>query len=347
MEHKMNYKMELDSLRGKTIAIVYIFEMEDAPGFHHYAVWKSDIISGWLNAVQELECMPFILDVRTFAQKAMDRTLPHLDYVINLNCGSYRLSSMSIVPSVCSFLNIPCIPCDAVSIVASENKELSNLLAVAMNLNVPKPLETANSSGIFKPLNLGSSIGVKRGYQDDPTTIGVYQEFIRGYDITIPLVYNPYVHELDLLPPILYLPKTLDPNWIYDEEEKIRDDGFTTHPILGVEDKTKRALLDFAHVFPITTFGRIDARLRCSQEELSSSITEEPLSMDNLYFVEINSMPTIEKDDSFEYAFKAAQTCEQHSFFTCSRHYKDLVSKPTINGFLLSCSMISFARAKY
>ena len=131
MNNNTYYKNQLEELKGKTIAIVYIFEGEDAPGFNHYWVWKSDIISGWLNAVQELECVPFILDVRTFVQKAMNHTLPHIDFVVNLNCGSYDLSSMSLVPSTCSFLSIPCIPCNAAAIILSENKKVSNLLAIA------------------------------------------------------------------------------------------------------------------------------------------------------------------------------------------------------------------------
>lgn len=102
-----DYMTFLKKMRGKTIAIVYIFEGENAPGFKHYWIWKSDIITGWMNAVQELECLPFIIDVRTFIQKAINQTLPHIDFVLNLNCGSYDLSSMSLIPSMCSFLSIP------------------------------------------------------------------------------------------------------------------------------------------------------------------------------------------------------------------------------------------------
>ena len=130
------YMSFFEKIRGKTIAIVYIFEGENAPGFKHYWIWKSDIITGWMNAVQELECLPFILDVRTFIQKAINQTLPHIDFVLNLNCGSYDLSSMSLVPSMCSFLSIPCIPCDACSILTSENKRISNLIAMAKGITV-------------------------------------------------------------------------------------------------------------------------------------------------------------------------------------------------------------------
>ena len=107
-----------ESITGKTIAIVYIFEGEDAPGFEHYHIWRGDVISEWLKATQDLRGLPFILDVRTFVEKAMNNTLPKIDYVINLNCGSCELSPMGIVPSVCGFLKIPCIPCDTAAIVS-------------------------------------------------------------------------------------------------------------------------------------------------------------------------------------------------------------------------------------
>lgn len=351
MEGTMNnntyYKNQLEELKGKTIAIVYIFEGEDAPGFNHYWVWKSDIISGWLNAVQELECVPFILDVRTFVQKAMNHTLPHIDFVVNLNCGSYDLSSMSLVPSTCSFLSIPCIPCNAAAIILSENKKVSNLLAIADGLPLPPALDAPSENGIYRPLNLGNSIGVKKGICEDITRDGTYQEFIPGYDITIPMVYNPLLDELDLLPPLLYLPDSRNPNWIYDETEKEKDYRAYMLPISKIDNSTKQALIHFAHIFPIQTFGRIDARIKCNEARLSEAILQQPLSLNNFYFIEMNSMPTIEKEDSFETAFQTAYEDENHSMHLCIKIYKESIKTPSLNGFLLSCSMIAFSKAKF
>jgi len=341
------YTSALKSLKGKTIAIVYIFEKEDAKGFEHYHVWKSDIISGWLNAVQELECLPFILDVRTFVQKAIGRTLPVIDFVINLNCGSCALSSMSLVPSICSFISVPCIPCDAVSIVTGENKRISNLLASAMNLNVPKDLDSSITDGVYRPLNLGSSIGVRRGLVAENVCNGVYQEFIFGYDVTIPLAYNPYINDLDLFPPVAYIPKSCDPNWMYDEVEKINDNSFTILPMLNISERLKKKLIEFAKLFPIQTFGRIDARIKITEKKISEKVADVVLTLDNLYFIEINPMPTIEKEDSFDYALSAAKKNENHNFYNSANTYDTFVKNPSINGFLLSCSMIAFSTTKY
>jgi hypothetical protein len=345
MEFDDTYEALIKTLRGKTIAIVYIFEKEDAVGFKHYWVWKSDIISGWLNAVQELECLPFILDVRTFVQKASNGTLPHIDYVLNLNCGCYELSSLSLIPSICSFLSIPCIPCNAVSIVTCENKRISNLIAYGMHLNVPKSLDSSCNEGVYRPLNLGSSIGVKKGCFNDFTNDGIYQEFIPGYDITIPIVYNPYIDDIDVLPPVLYLPKSSDSDWIFTAEEKLDDNCYLTLPFIDMEEEAKKELTNFSRVFPIRTFGRIDARIKCSDKKLSTKIIEKPLGLNNLYFIEINSMPTIEQGDAFEYALDSVIKNKHHSFYNCTKKYREIISHPTNNGFLLSCSMLSLSTA--
>ena len=48
---------------GKTVGVIYTFEGEKAPGFKHYHIWQSDIISKWLLAIQDLKCRPLIFDV--------------------------------------------------------------------------------------------------------------------------------------------------------------------------------------------------------------------------------------------------------------------------------------------
>lgn len=345
MEYNLNYRNLLNELRGKTIGIIYFFEKEDAPGSRHYWIWKSDIISGWLNAIQELECVPYIMDVRTFIQKASSYTLPHIDFIINLNCGSYELSSMGLVPAMCSFLSIPCIPCDAAAIVISENKHISNLIATTNKINVPEYLPPTSKNGIFRPLNLGSSIGIQIGQCSDAP--GVYQEFITGYDVTIPIVYNPYIDNLDLFPPLLYFPNSQNPNWVYDFEEKYSEnEGFTKYPILKVEPQAKKILLEFARTFPITTFGRIDGRINCKCTTLSKDILQKPLSLDDFYFVEINSMPTIEKDDSFDMAFKVAQNCTEFDVHQSVEQYCKIVKHASMIGYILSSSVIALTRAK-
>lgn len=341
----LTYKKELDALRGKTIAVIYIFENEEAPGFQHYWIWKSDIISGWLNAIQELECVPYIMDVRTFIQKSSNCTLPHIDYILNLNCGNYNLSCLGLVPAMCSFLDIPCIPCNATTIIMGENKNISNLIAASKGLLVPQSLPESSAKGIFRPLNLGSSKGIQIGKINTTDYNGLYQEFIPGYDVTIPILYNPLIGDLDLLPPLIYLPNSKDPFWIYDIYEKYAEvENFIKMPINIMENSVLKKLIDFAHAFPIQTFGRIDARIKCSEKLLSEDVYSVPFNIENLYFIEINPMPTIEYNDSFEMAFETAKATPGHSFYESISNYFSFVKKPTMIGFILSSSVIAMSR---
>ena len=88
MENKKKFIQNLNSIQGSIIAVVYTFEGENAPGFKHYDVWRSNVIADWINAINEIGCKPYIIDVRTFISKAMMDTLPHLDFIINLNAGN-------------------------------------------------------------------------------------------------------------------------------------------------------------------------------------------------------------------------------------------------------------------
>lgn len=342
----MNFKQKLTTdIKGKTIAIVYIFEKENAEGFKHFLVWKDKILTGWLRAVYELECLPYIVDVRTFMQKASNFSLPHIDYVINLNSGCNELSTMGLVPSICSFLNIPCFPCDATAILASENKEISNYIALGAKIKTPSFLDRCNYNGIYRPINLGNSVGVEKSSFVNFEKDGIYQEFIPGYDVTIPIAFNFITNEMDILPPTLYFPKSLDPNWIYNETTKKDDEGLVRLQFLEIEENSKQQLLSFIKIFGIKTYARIDMRLKRSSF-LTGEEVKQPFSLKNCYFLEINSMPTIEENDGFDLAFKAVVNNKHHSFYRCVSEYKNNMKDSTINGFLLACSIFSTITSK-
>lgn len=330
----------LDSIKGKTIAIVYIFEKEEAEGFKHFLIWKDKILTGWLNAIYEIECLPYIIDVRTFMQKASNYSLPHIDFVVNLNSGCTSLSTMGLVPSICSFLNIPCIPCDATAILTSENKKISNYMALGVGLQTPKFIYSKNDYGIYRPINFGNSIGIEVGHFTNFNRDGIYQEFIPGYDVTIPVAYNFITNEIDILPPTLYFPETGDKNWIYDEKTKEKDSGLKRLQFSEIEEGTKKDIIEFFKIFGIKTYGRIDARFKC-ENKLSGIEVNTPFSFDNCFFLEINSMPTVETDDGFDLAFKSVQSNKQYSFYECINEYINHIKSPTINGFLLATSILS------
>lgn len=334
-----NYENKLKDLKGKTIAVVYIFEGEDAEGFEHYHVWKSKIISRWLNAIEDIGCMPFIIDVRSFVYKAMNNTLPKIDFVLNLNCGSKILSSMSLVPSVCSFLSVPCIPCNANTILMGENKKASNMIASATNLNVPQNIYEPNENAIFRPLNFGSSVGVRKGARNNISNDELYQEFIRGYDATFPIMYNPIKSELDFLPGVLYLPKNNDPNWFFGENEKITKDDYENFPLYYIDNFAKKMLKNFAKAFPIETFCRIDVRIKTTEEKLSKAVCKKNIGFDDIFFVEINPMPTVKYGNAFDLSFSYID--ERNDFKKCLDIHEQVFENTNVNTFLLSSSMIA------
>ena len=330
---------DLHTLQGKTIGVVYTYENESAPGFKHYHIWESDIISQWLMAIQELHCKPFILDVRTFVEKAIAETLPHLDFVINLNCGGCELSPMALVPSICAFFHIPCIPCDSVAILAGENKRMSNLVASATGLNVPKTILANSANGIFRPLNLGSSLGVKKGPLTGNEPDGLYQEFIRGYDITTPIVYNPYTNKMDLFPTVLYVSDEDNVDWYLGEEHKDTRCGFERKTIFTLSEKLQNKYLELINNMSITTFCRIDARIKCASKTELKNLLKFPLEEKDVYFIEINPMPTVWINNAFSHSF--TQINEKSLFYPYYTLLDELVGTPNIYNFLLSIAMLS------
>lgn len=336
---------ELRHLQGKTIAVVYIYENENAAGFGHYHVWKSDVISGWLKAIQAIHCQPYILDVRTFVEKAVNRSLPSIDYVLNLNCGSENLSAMGLVPSVCSFLDIPCIPCSTGSIIAGEDKYIANLIALARGMNTPKEVNADDPSGIYRPLNCGSSVGVRRGVCNGRYREGTYQEFITGYDLTTPLIYSPVSEEMLLMPGVLILPKSEDPEWFYGEVENKTESGFYKQIAPPFSIELQQLYRDIVRAFAIKTYCRIDARIKCDNKKQLKEMLDEPLAPKNVYFLEVNPMPSIRTfNNDFLYSYNNlppdGEICQVID--TIGSLWQDT----SLNTVLLVCSMLSEFKAR-
>ena len=340
----MKLESILNTIKGKTIAVVYIFEKEEAKGYDHFYIWKNELLTKWINAIYEIECIPYLLDLRTFIFKASNNTLPHIDYVLNLNNGCVELSTMSLVPSLCGFLSIPCIPCNSLTMLSCENKNIANCIVRSSKINVPSNLERSKEEGIYRPKSLGNSLGVRIGKELDGD--GVYQEFIFGYDITIPFLYNIDQLRIEAMPSTLYLPNSLNPKWIYDEKAKIDDKGFKT-VLFEIQNKELLdELIKLVNIFEVNTFARIDARIKTNKKELSDNILSYDFSLDDFYFIEINSMPTIETDDGFDLAFKNIYDFKNNKFFQYIRKYCNAVVNPTVHGFVLLSSIASFITSK-
>ena len=340
-----DYIKFLHKIEGSTIAVVYVFEKDITKGFQHYDPWKSDVISDWLIAIQEIHCMPFIIDVRTFAQKALNDTLPSIDYVVNLNAGTNNLSTLALVPSICSFLNIPCIPADAVTTIIGENKRISNMLASFLRTNVPENLPSSDINGIFRPINYGSSRGVQKGFPEAPICKEyLYQRFITGFDMTIPILFNPLTEALESMPPVMYRPDNFTIKWFLGETEKKQHKGYIKQ-IANITQDAKRHFLNLAREFGISTFCRIDTRVHSdSAQEIQTALHKE-IELQRINFIEINPLPTIKSDINFHTSFNAIS--EDSSLGTCIALYNDFFQNGSFVGFVLSSAIIALSRAMH
>ena len=325
----------LQSITNKTIAIVYIFENEDSPGYEHYDIWKGDVISEWLNAIQQLKCTPYILDLKTFINQAMNKTLPDIDVVINLNNGTTVLSTLSLVPSVCSFLDIPCIPCNAEAIIAGENKYFANSIARTNELILPNN-STVSGETIFRPFNYGSSHGVVR----NATSIsdqGINQEFIKGYDITTPILFNPVTSELEVLPTIMYYPENKDVNWFFNAQVKETRGGYKK-AILKVDEETCSKFIKLAISLKINTYCRIDSRIKCNSADEWDALFLSPIDFNKIHFIEINPMPTLKQNINFYNSIEALDKSNPiHSLYEL---FKTNIGNSSPIGFILFCSLL-------
>ena len=333
MENINNFINNIDSIKGSIIAIVYTFEGENAKGFTHYDVWRSDVICDWVRAVEEIGCKPYLLDVRTFIQKAMYDTLPHIDYVVNLNAGNMNLDNLGLIPSVCSFIDIPCIPCTSRVCSVGEDKVFSNMIAQTSNIKVPAEHPENIEGGIIRHRSYGSSIGIRKTSIDTKcSTTEISQKFISGIDVTIPILYNPCTCDLETLPPIAYITQNTDGSWFLNSEEKQKHTNYKKTRI-HISDEAAVAFINLAKKFDITTYCRFDTRVENFDFKNPSTV----VSLENINFIEINPTPTIHNTINFATSISSLMIKDVH--YNSFMHYNKHLSNPSITGYILMCSI--------
>ncbi len=331
----------LQKIKSKSIAIVYTYKNEMAQGFEHYDYWGMNVVSDWAKAIEELSCIPYIVDVRTFGYKALNNTLPPIDFVINLNAGNSCISTLGLVPSICSFLGIPCIPNNTLQIVTGEHKEFSNLIVKSLGIKVPKKIDKNNNTGIFRPMNLGSSIGVKRGIEIESGRKGLYQEFIQGFDMTTPILFNPLTKELETLPPIAYIPQNNDINWFLGEREKESHNGYIKQSA-SLSHDSQELFIKIAKTYEVKTLCRIDTRIRCDNSYEMYKLIENTIPIEKIFFLEINMMPTI--TERINFCNSIENLSPNINIFESLTYYKKNIPNHSITGFILFCSIAALIK---
>ncbi|MDE7168153.1 MAG: hypothetical protein K2O28_04815 [Clostridia bacterium] len=332
-----NFKESILDLSGSVVALVYTFQNEEAPGFTHYEFWKSEVITAWLSAVEEIGCKPYILDVKTFMMKASMGTLPHIDYCINLNAGNNNVDNLCLVPAICSFCGIPCIPCSAKACGVGEDKVYANLIAESSKLKLPKTYPFNKDGGIIRDRSLGSSVGIRLSSENTVCSdMEICQEFIVGTDMTIPILFNPLSKQLEVLPAVAYK-HDKGAKWFLDAKAKL------THSyekvLVQLSKEAEQEVLSLAKKFDITTYCRIDTRIKNFQFDRDSEV-----KLDDIYFIEINPTPTINNTINFALSLQNSKDNLPHK--QLFNAYKNSVEKASITGYILLCSLLAI-KAKH
>lgn len=342
---KLNEYIEsLFWIKGKTIAIVYNYQGDSKGGASKYDFWEGDVIADWIHAVYELHGMPFIIDARTFIEKAMQNSLPPIDYVVDLNDGFYDLSSLALVPATCAYCNIPCIPCDASLLLMGENKILSNIVAESLGFEIPMILDEESEKSITRPFCFGSSCGVIKGKSEIKKVKTIVQEFIPGFDVTIPLIYCPTQEDLIVTPAVAYCHEKHDPQWFLGEQQKKSHKEYTKQ-IIQIDDVTKNMVKKFANYIGVKTYCRFDFRCIAETPENIIYHMKNGITWDKLKFIEINTLPTIKENVNFLTSLNEIE--KESPIFECIDKYFKTSREATLTGFVLSSSIISLIRAMH
>lgn len=128
-------------------------------------------------------------------------------------------------------------------------------------------------------------------------------------------------------------------NWYFGEREKALGEGYRRGVISRLSEQLKEAYLKLIRTMGINTYCRIDARLHCENISLAHTLRKQPLSVENMYFVEINPMPTIKLDNSFGFCFSSIT--KEDAFYPCVELFQKTIGDTSVHSFVLSCSMLA------
>ena len=152
----------LRSLEGQRLAIIYSDRFEGKPSSTWYHRWRSDVVGFFSEAGEALGMELTFLNVDQLIE--MSRLdCGHLPrFLLNLNAGNRFLGNLVIAPALAGWRGRNIAFCDARTALLSEDKPVSRLLAKEAGFQLPKGSKelSVGDIALFKPTNLGSSVGV-------------------------------------------------------------------------------------------------------------------------------------------------------------------------------------------
>ena len=340
------FREQITSLRGKSAAVVYGFAPAGRFTQIWYDQWRSSVISSYGGALEELGLHPYFVDAATFARQALDGSLPEVVCAFNLNAGITPIHHWSMVPSVASWCGIKPFPAEADVLIVGERKDTASLLARECGFAVPKTFHkdqlrsiSPDMPVIRKPRDLGGSVGLVRSTagelaaDDSIQLTDIIQEFVRGFDLTIPVVWQPTLGGHRCVAGVMYLPEDNSIDWYHSAETKESGQGYLKR-VIPIPAKLERMLVGFAKRIELGPYARIDIRVQCD----SDALNEIDWKAADPIFIEVNPLPTLRHGINFlnvvgHEIFQTAFKSEAGELAEVLRH------SPSAHAFVLACAL--------
>jgi len=235
-----HFRDRISAVQGASAAVVYGFSPAGKFTQVWYDQWRSAVISSYGHALEELGVNPYFVDTVSFARQALDGSIPDVICAFNLNAGITPIHHWSMVPSVASWCGIKPFPSEADILIVGERKDTASLIAKECGFTVPETYREKQlrildpeKTVLVKPRDLGGSVGLKRmtvgelaaGMSVKPSD--VVQEFVHGFDLTIPVVWQPTLGKHRCLAGVMYLPKERDSDWYHSADSKKSGQGYS------------------------------------------------------------------------------------------------------------------------
>ena len=291
-------QQRLEALSGGTAGVVYSFEPETTAQKIWYDRWHSDVIFFYGHCIEIAGLHPYFIDVTSFCRQALANELPGLVCAFNLNAGITPITHWAVMPSVSLWAGIEPMPARADVLIVGERKDTANLIARDAGLQIPQTFSVSELSTLpsdlllmKKPRDLGGSVGIATFRPKDPPNFDsgapfLIQQFVLGYDLTVPILYSPTAGAHVAPVGTLYVPDdATDITWFHNEKSKLARSGYTKR-IVALPANVQSILIAVAERMELGAYARFD--LRISKEGAPDAIQPS-----DLWFLEVNPLPTL------------------------------------------------------
>lgn len=233
------------------------------------------------------------------------------DLVFNIAEGFGSRNREALIPSLLELYQIPYTASDAYGMCLNLNKQHTKTLVNSLGISVPKgfcfksiddevldKINTMNFPLVLKPNCEGGSMGLYLIYSAEEfvkkatyliTTYSfelLVEEYIEGSEITVPIIGNGSAAKA--LGVVTILNEDFTDIKLYDNSLKYIDNVINSTNFRHPQD-IKKKLLDYSvqihNYFDLHDYSRMDYRVKPNGE---------------IFFLEINAMPSLCRDCSFE-----------------------------------------------